>query len=810
MSNITISDESARLPQIPQTSITDAQVRPVVEAVRTIFNKRAFSSDPLDRWVTWRDMVANGVVTYEAGGNTYSGGGRPSFFISNPEEEDLTPPPAPTNLQASGALLNIILTWDPPKYRNHAYTEIWRSGSNNLGTAVLIGTTQAASYADPVGSGLTYYYWIRYVSIANITGSYNSTLGVEGKTSPDPGYLLELLTGEITESQLYRSLGDRIDLIEVNQTAIQTESEIREAQDESLASQITTVSAANSSNAAAILVEATARANGDGANATSISQVQARLDTGDYAAVKVQSSTSASKVTGLEAQYSVKVDVNGYVSGFGLSSTAINAVPFSNFVIRADRFSIASPSGPGITPIVPFVVNTTTQTINGVSVPPGVYMDAAFIKNGTITSAQIGFASIDDARIASVNATKLTAGSITAEAYIGSPNYVAGSQGWRISGNGFAEFSNVTVRGTVYATAGQFIGTLLGGAANGYTSGVGLYSGGNDAGTYRWRVGAPTGARIQWTGSTIEVYNGSNQLTLSSGGVTWDTVSGKPAFGALSYVDSITAGNVGTYIATGAIGEAYIGTITAGKIDSRNLTIKDAAGNVILGAGNNLDWSRVANQPANIYNSNITISSNGVLSGGGGGSVSLSGLGAGNFAFLSQINSGNIGTYIATAAIGGAYIQNAAIGTALIADAAIVTAKIGSAQIDTLRIAGNAVTTMGAISGTSNQTFYLNAPYGGQVVITLYIDAIDIPYGGDGIVGLYVDGGLQMALSGSQVVIGYTSTGESSGYDMYGFTPASRTILVSVGAGNHSFTVNTFSNGVANRFYTAVGLLAQR
>lgn len=756
MSNIKITDDNVRLPQIPQTSITDAQVRPVVEAVRTIFNKRAFSSDPLDRWVTWRDMVANNVVTYENGGNTYSGGGRPSFFISNAEEEDLTAPPAPTNLQASGALLNIILTWDPPKYRNHAYTEIWRSGDNNLGNAVLIGTTQAATYVDPVGSGLTYYYWIRYVSTANVTGSYNSTLGVEGKTSPDPGYLLELLANQITESQLYTGLEERINLIDAPGTGLVT--------------QVSQLSTSINGNVVALQQESLARVNADNS---------------------------------LFAQYTVKIDNNGYVSGFGLASTANNANPFSEFAIRADRFYVASPSGPGITPIIPFVVNTTAQTINGVSVPAGIYMDAAFIKNGTITNAKIGNATIDDAKIASVNAGKISAGSIAVESYIGSPNYVAGSQGWRISGNGVAEFSNVTVRGTVYATAGQFIGTLLGGAANGYTSGVGLYSGGDTAGNYRWRVGAPTGARIQWTGSTIEVYNGSNQLTLSSGGVTWDTVSGKPAFGAMSYIDSITAANVGTYIGAAAIGEAYIGTITAAKIDSRNLTIKDAAGTVIFGAGNNLDWGRISGQPSNIFNSNISIGSNGVLYGAGGGSVSLSGLGAGNFAFLNQINSGNIGTYIATAAIGGAYIQNAAIGTALIADAAIVNGKIGNLAVDTIKIAGNSVTVMGSVSGSSGTTFYLSAPYGGQLVVMGWCG--NYPnYAGSVNVYVYVNGTLRLNLNGVQYVSG--NTGGDSGADIYGQSTETQIAQVNVGAGTQTIQVVVG----APRDYTVVAFLAQR
>lgn len=150
------------------------------------------------------------------------------------------------------------------------------------------------------------------------------------------------------------------------------------------------------------------------------------------------------------------------------------------------------------------------------------------------------------------------------------------------------------------------------------------------------------------------------------------------------------------------------GSVAAQKIDTRGLTVRDANGNVILGAGTNLDWSFIRNQPSNIYNSNITLNANGTLSGAGGGQVTLSGLGAGALATkndvrigsevkfpdgstmqvgdfvsrLSKIGSNNISTFMESAAIGSAYIGNAAIGAAHIQDAAV----------NTLKIAGNAVT----------------------------------------------------------------------------------------------------------------------
>ncbi len=66
-------------------------------------------------------------------------------------------------------------------------------------------------------------------------------------------------------------------------------------------------------------------------------------------------------INGLQAQYSVKVDNNGYVSGFGLSSTAINGVPTSAFIINVDRFAIVTPGQPTKFPFIVGAVNGVTS-----------------------------------------------------------------------------------------------------------------------------------------------------------------------------------------------------------------------------------------------------------------------------------------------------------------------------------------------------------------------------------------------------------------------------------------------------------------
>lgn len=134
---------------------------------------------------------------------------------------DYATPPAPTGLAASGALGNVILTWDNPSYSNHSYTEIWReqvtfaggaADPSIIGNAVKIGTSAGivGVYADATGAASDCWYWVKFVSTANVTGPYNAVSGVRGTTSASPTYLLSVLSSSITSSQLAASLAEPI------------------------------------------------------------------------------------------------------------------------------------------------------------------------------------------------------------------------------------------------------------------------------------------------------------------------------------------------------------------------------------------------------------------------------------------------------------------------------------------------------------------------------------------------------------------------------------------------------------------------
>jgi hypothetical protein len=335
-------------------------------------------------------------------------------------------PTIPSNLQADGAFENIVISWDYVDYVGHSNTRIYRSNTNVFADAEVLANIEGRIYADLVGSNKTYYYWVSNVNENGIESATSQSAGVMGVTLPNTQFILDTLTGSITESQLYLALGARINLIDGASTltgsvnarlnAVQTDlqsqisangSAIISVQDvnSSQATQITALGTRTGTAESNIFNLQTTTAN----QATSISQLTSTVN-GNTTSIQTLTSTT----NGLNAQYTVKIDTNGYVSGFGLASTANNATPFSSFIVRADRFSISSPSGPSIPPKTPFIVTTTTTIVNGVSVPAGVYIDSATIQNGSITNAKIGDATIESAKIVSLNADKIVANSLSA------------------------------------------------------------------------------------------------------------------------------------------------------------------------------------------------------------------------------------------------------------------------------------------------------------------------------------------------------------------------------------------------------------
>ena len=102
---------------------------------------------------------------------------------------------------------------------------------------------------------------------------------------------------------------------------------------------------------------------------------------------------------GIKSEYTIKMFGNNVIGGFGLALDKNNVF---DFAIRADKFYIAPPDGTG-KGVSPFMVLTSSQTINGTVVPAGTYIQSAYIHDGSIDVAKINKASITSLSALSAN-----------------------------------------------------------------------------------------------------------------------------------------------------------------------------------------------------------------------------------------------------------------------------------------------------------------------------------------------------------------------------------------------------------------------
>lgn len=301
----------------------------------------------------------------------------------------------------------------------------------------------------------------------------------------------------------------------------------------------------------------------------------------------------------------------------------------------------------GTTSLAPFFQIDSPTTINGVSVPAGTYIKAAFIADATITSA----------KIKDLVADKISTGSLTAGIGISS-GYISSGITPGLYPPGHASFGT-----------GYFLGQY-GGSQQFY---IGEYA-----------------TNLIWNGSTLSV-KGTVQAT-------------NAVFRGLTIQDS--SGNV--MLTSGNINASYITGLTSGQVSG--LGSLATANSVFVG-------STVKFADGSTMNTGDFVNR------------------------LSQINTSNISTFIASGAIGNAYIGNAAIDEAKIANAAIssakiqsaaiTSAKIGDAQVNTLKLAGDSVTIHESLYltayGTPNSVmFTVSMAYAGTVTFVILTSNVNL------------------------------------------------------------------------------------
>ena len=157
-------------------------------------------------------------------------------------------------------------------------------------------------------------------------------------------------------------------------------------------------------------------------SATQINSLKVTVN-GQSAAIIQNSQVSADINNNLNAMYSIKVAVdsngNQYAAGMGIGVQNTPSGMQTQVIFVADRFAVMTKAGGAVT--LPFVIQNGQTIIRD-----------TVIGDGTIGNAKIG-------------------------SYIQSSTWDGtGNVGWHINKSGYATFNNVTVRGSIYATNGNF------------------------------------------------------------------------------------------------------------------------------------------------------------------------------------------------------------------------------------------------------------------------------------------------------------------------------------------------------------------
>lgn len=331
-------------------------------------------------------------------------------------------------LRAEAGYGGIQLYWTMPNTNVHAvaHTRIFRSIGDQFSTAIPLVTAAGNTYfdtsaAEPIRQ---YYYWIQHVSI---NGTVLDPIGPAWATArPYLDQVLQDLAEKVEDGMLAQSLRSRINKIQDLEAGLTLLNNL--VIDESSVTSQELMALRGDVTDAMVYIneERQLRLTDQQALVSSVNTLVAQLNSDLSAAIQQELSVIADITGELLGQYTLKIDLAGNVSGFGLAASVDpNGNSFSEFGVQANSFFIAPPSivqatapanpfhgkvwvdtsGGGsvtkwynkfsqtwqTTPVkgaVPFIVKTQPEVMpDGYTVEPGVYMDSAFI--GRLNANQI-------------------------------------------------------------------------------------------------------------------------------------------------------------------------------------------------------------------------------------------------------------------------------------------------------------------------------------------------------------------------------------------------------------------------------------
>lgn len=498
-----------KVPAIPApTNSNDLEFKKAVKSVIDV--REGSAGDPLDANVTLRNLTDVGFLSGTAVASVMGGAiGLPPGYVP----PILTPPPAPTGLAQSASITSIFLSWDatPIGYAsNHGYTEVWRSATNVLGSAVMIGTSNSIFYVDPLGStGTAFYYWIRYRSAADVTGPYNGVSGLLAQTgligNVDLGPLIvqagNLAAGAVDATKFVSTIEPVSIVLGALPTTLSTRA-IFLASDGKLYRWNGTAYASTVPTADLLGLVADAQ----------IADLAAAKLTGSIVGTQIANDAITTPKIFAGAITTAKIAANAVtaneIAANTITAGQIAAATITTTEIAADAITAGQIAAGSVT--------ATKIAANAIAV------GSAAIQNGAIVNAMIANATIDSAKIATLSAALLTVGDGSIGGNLKSTSFAAGSgstpgTGWLLTPGGSLHASSATIYGTIYATAGVFAGSLsaaTGSFAGSLSAATGSFAGSLSAATGSFGGTLTVGTTPAVSGTTMTGTGG----VINSGG----------------------------------------------------------------------------------------------------------------------------------------------------------------------------------------------------------------------------------------------------------------------------------------------------
>ena len=268
-------------------------------------------------------------------------------------------------------LFAIELDWDLPKTFTPGFsTEIWRSNTNDISTAVKVATLpypQSNYVINGVPLSTGYYFYLRGVDKQGNKGEF--TEAVFGEADHNPDNLLNALEGKITKSQLGQELINSIkadinnavgEEAKTRQTAVAgalaqiaaqaqssgTAIKNLEKADQAQAETIKTVTAKAESALSGITAVREAQAQSDKANAQQINALTAKVGNAESTVSQVSSA-----VAGLNGKVSSMHTIKTQAIAGGRTAVAGIALGAnheeSSVIVMADKFGIVANANDG-------------------------------------------------------------------------------------------------------------------------------------------------------------------------------------------------------------------------------------------------------------------------------------------------------------------------------------------------------------------------------------------------------------------------------------------------------------------------------